>query len=407
PLVPVPEVRAAFELAVQTLAADGAFEPAVAAAEAYRAVATAGRDREKKAEALAAWGAHLRKVSADGAPKFAAAAAEYAALADDRPPGADKADLLRKAATLYREAKDGPASLAALEQVFKLPGLPDDVTGPAWADYADGLVAASRPEDAVKAFRQAMASAAPSSTAARHKLARLLLDTRDPKRAPLGLALLEQVAAAERVAPSEQAAHEQALVELAYEHIRAGRFADAEARLRGQLAVYPSGPEADLGRVLLGTCLVQRSKPDANPRAADPGKALDEALGLVRQVVAAVEARKAAGRPAYSDDWLWAQASQRVLQAYLLMNRPRDVLVEGDKLRRQTAGTADELITLSHMWHAHRQLPGGEQGALSTRDHMRELFDKLKDKPGAFPAAAGEYSRGYWEKVWFAPDKTQ
>ncbi|MBX9581711.1 MAG: hypothetical protein K2X87_15520, partial [Gemmataceae bacterium] len=406
PLVPVHDLRAAFEQAVQVLAADGAFEPAVAAAEAYRAVAAGGRDREKKAEALAAWGAHLQKVNADGGPKLAAAAAEYVALADGRTVETDQADLLRKAAGLYRQAKDGPAALAALDRVVKLPNLPDDVSGPAWADYAEGLLAANRPDDAVKAFRQAMASAAPTATATRHQLARRLIGTRDPRRVPLGMELLIQVASAERVTPAEQGVHERALVELAHERIRANDFADAEARLRKQLTLYPTGPEADLGKVLLGTCLLQRSDPKASPRVPDPAKAREEALGLFQQVVDDADARKAANRSADRDGWLRTRARLGVLHAQLKLMRPRDVLVGGDQLRRELSGEVEELFVLNLMYHAYKQQPGGDSGAAAVRDQMRELFDRLKDKPGSFPAASGEYSRAYWEKVWFAPDKT-
>lgn len=407
-LVPAHDIRAVFEQAVQVLAADGAFEPAVAAAESYRVVAAGGRDREKKAEALAAWATHLQKVNADGGPKFAAAAAEYAALADLRAAESDKADLLRKAAALFKQAKDGPSSLAALDRVVRLPGLPDEVSGPAWAEYADGLLAANRPDDALGAFRQAIASAAPASTAARYKVGRLLLDGGDPRKAPLGLELLRQVADAERVAPAEQMAHERALAELGYERIRARDYADAEGRLRKQLALYPTGIEADLGKVLLGTCLLQRAAPGASPRVPDPAKALDEALGLFRQVIADGDARKAAGRPGERDGWLRTQANLRVLQTFLKMGRPRDVLVEGDKVRRELAGGVEELFVLNLMFHAYKQQPGGEQGALAVRDQMKELFDKLKDKPGAFPEAGGEeYHRAYWEKAWFPPEGTK
>lgn len=403
PLVPVNEVRAVFEQAVQVLAADGAFEPAVAAADAYRAVALGGRDREKKAEALAAWGTHLQKVNADGGPKFAAAAAEFAALADLRAAGADKADLLRKAAGLFTQAKDAPAALAALEQVIKLPNLPDDVTGPVWGDYADGLLAAHRPDEAVAAFNRAMASAGPAATAARHRLARRLIDSRDPKRMAAGMELLVQVASAERVTPAEQGAHERALVELADERIRAKDFADAEARLRKQLSLYPAGAEADLGKVLLGICLLQRSDPRASPRVPDPPKAREEALGLFQQVIADADGRKAANRATDRDPWLRTQAGLRVLQAYLKMGRSRDVLVEGDKARRELSGAVEELFVLNLMYHAYKQQPGGESGALAVREQMRELFDKLKDQPGAFPGNSEEYTRAYWEKVWFGP----
>ena len=61
----------------------------------------------------------------------------------------------------------------------------------------------------------------------------------------------------------------------------------------------------------------------------------------------------------------------------------------------------EELIIWSLVYHAFRQK--GETGKmLQTRDQMKELFDRLpKDK---FRATEGEYSRAYWEKVWFSPE---
>ena len=37
------------------------------------------------------------------------------------------------------------------------------------------------------------------------------------------------------------------------------------------------------------------------------------------------------------------------------------------------------------------------------RDQMKELFDRLP--AASFTAEKGEYSRAYWEKVWFTPEK--
>ena len=55
-LIAVETVQETFDLAVSVLVADGAYEQAVKVADYSMAVATAGRDREKKAEVLAtAW----------------------------------------------------------------------------------------------------------------------------------------------------------------------------------------------------------------------------------------------------------------------------------------------------------------------------------------------------------------
>ena len=53
----------------------------------------------------------------------------------------------------------------------------------------------------------------------------------------------------------DRVAAAQELVELADEAIRARDFQKAEARLRAQLRLYPNGPEAGQGKLLLGTAL--------------------------------------------------------------------------------------------------------------------------------------------------------
>lgn len=407
PYLPVSEVQATFELAVQTLLADGAFEAAFKTAEAYGSVAPAGRDREKRAEVLAAWGTSLPKGGADARVKFAAAADEYVALATARTAATDKADLFRRAAGMYRQAGDPSASIATLEKLLKMTGLGDDVTGPVWVEYAESLLVANRPNEVMPAFNKAMASGGPVSTATRYRLARQFLDSRHAGLAPIGLALLQQIAEAERVGPAEQEVHERALVELAHEHIRAGRFEDAEARLRTQLSRYPTGPEAGLGKLLLAISLLQRAPPlPANSKVPEHPKAAgwrDEALSLCRQIVKDVDAKKqAAGKLAERDPWLRLQACLRILQAYQYMGKPYEVIAEAAPLLRDYKGTVEELIVLSTIYHAHKQLNKDEL-ALKVRDQMREVFTKLKDQPGAFRAAAGEYSRDYWEKTWFTP----
>jgi tetratricopeptide (TPR) repeat protein len=403
PLVPAVAAQAIFEQAVRVLVADGAFESAVAVTESYAAVAAAGRERERRAEVLAAWGESLRQANGDAAPKFAAAAEEYTTLAALRPAETDKAAQLRLAASLYRKAGNTAAELAALKQILGLPNLPEDLRGGVGVEYAKGLTTAGRPQEALDEFKKLIRGDGPAATAARDQFAHLLIDSRVPANVELGMSLLEQIANAEQVSPAEQEIHERALVTVAREEIRKGNYVQAGRRLDKQIRLYKEGAQAGFAKLLLGVCLVQQAAPKANPPATDPKKNREDALQLFKQVVAEVDARRQAGRATDRDPWLRTQAALRVLQTHQQLGQPAEVLADGDKLRWEVAGTADELIVLSLMYHAYKQRDKPE-GALDVHRQMREVFDKLKDKPNVFWAKTGEYSREYWEKVWFAPD---
>ena len=62
----------------------------------------------------------------------------------------------------------------------------------------------------------------------------------------------------------------------------------------------------------------------------------------------------------------------------------------------------EELIILSLVYHAFKQLNDNDQ-ALGTRARMKDAFDKLPET--AFTQPQGEYSRVYWQTVWFGPEK--
>ena len=204
------------------------------------------------------------------------------------------------------------------------------------------------------------------------------------------------------MAPAEREFHERALTELANDLIRQGNFADAEARLRSQLQRYPNGPEAQLARLLLGVCLLQRA---AAPNAPDAPKMRTEAVEVFKEIVTACdEAARRAGKAGERELWLRRQAALRVLQTYQQMKTPeaaQALLAEAAPLLDRQKGTVEELIVLSLVYHAFKQL--NEPGkALQTRDRMKDVFDKLP--PSAFPQTSGEYSRDYWQTVWFAPE---
>jgi tetratricopeptide (TPR) repeat protein len=399
-LVPIQDVQAAFESTIQSLMADGSFDVAVSTAEAYKAVAATGRDREQRADVLASWGASLQKSGADATAKFTQAADDYAALAQLRTADTDKADLFRRAAGFYKQAGNANAAIDIYEQTAKLSNLPDEVHGPILLEFADTLVSLNKPDAALKALQGVMLKEGPAATTARYRLARTLIESRVTPKVDLGVDLMDQIAKAEKVTSAEEEMHERALVDVAHAYIQRGDFAEAEARLQKQVKLYPTGGESGLGKLLLGVCLIQRADARAKPPAANPAKNREEALKLFKLVASEVEARAKDNKATERDPWLRAQASLRVLQTYQQMARPYDVLKDGDALRRQFAGTADELIVLSLMYHAYKQLDKPE-GSFSIHGQMRETFDRIKDKPDVFWAKNGEYSREYWEKVWF------
>jgi hypothetical protein len=170
------------------------------------------------------------------------------------------------------------------------------------------------------------------------------------------------------------------------------------------VAEYPGGPEASLGRLFLGICLVQRAGASgaSAPDAAGVTRMRDEAIKLFKQVVADADAKqKKDGKLSERDAWVRLQAGLRVLQTYQQMHNPKDLLAEAPALLERHRGTVDELIILSLVYHAFKQK--NEPGlSLQTRDQMKDLFDRLPAR--AFPATKGEYSREYWEKVWFPAD---
>lgn len=403
--VAVAEVQAAFELAVTTLLADGAFEPALTVADAYGAVAASGREREKRADVLAAWGTAIMKSQSptEAGPKLKAAADEYAALVAFQPGTDGKLELLRRASELYRRANDPGAAVQRLQEAVKLPNIPAQLIGSVWLELADAMLAAKQTDGVWRVFNEVMATEGYASTATRYRLARQFVDSRHAGLVPMGRALFEQIAKQQNVSPAEREYHERALTELANDLIQQGNFNDAEARVRTQLSIYPNGPEAPLARLLLGVCLLWKADaPGTEP--ADAAKWREEAVAAFKQIVAdcnRIEQRNTKLKD--GEQWLRLQASLRILKAYQQMGKSNDLLGEASRLLDQHKGTVDELIILSLMYHAFKQ-NNDPVSMAAIRDRMKEAFDKLP--PSAFPQTGEEkeYSRGYWLTKWFAPE---
>lgn len=401
PYLPVNELWATVEKAAKDLPAEGSFEPALRLAESFGKVSTSGRDREVKADVLAAWGESLRKQNNAFAPTFKAAAEEYTALAKVADaPNSLKAERLYRASRYFLDAGDRNAQRDSLAKLVQLPEVPEGILGKAWLDYSEVLLASQEPKLAVGAINQAMANRT-GGMAARYKLARLLLDSGDPARQTLGSDLLRQISGAEVVDPSEAEYRERALVELGQDALKAGRFAEAESTFRKQLAIHPGGSEANLARFLLGVCLLQQSarQPGVAEKPDDP-KMRKEALDLFRALVVDIDTQRTkAGTLADRDFWLRTQASLRVLQALQQMERLGEVIATAAVVRRDCEGKVEELIALSMMYHAQKQANHPEL-AMRVLDEMRDVYRALA--PLAFHGG-GEYSREYWDRVWFNP----
>jgi RNA polymerase sigma factor (sigma-70 family) len=177
--------------------------------------------------------------------------------------------------------------------------------------------------------------------------------------------------------------------------IREEKFAIAESRLRKLL---PGAMDLQLAQrqLFLGICLVQL----ATKADLDQAKKLhDEAAELYRKALAIVATAPPGSKTLAA--WIRTQAEIRTLQLLHLTGKTNELLDKAAVLLERHPGTVDELIALSLMFHAFKQ-KGAHDRALVVRDQMKELFVNLKDKPGAFSAEEGEYSRKYWEQVWFA-----
>ena len=90
-----------------------------------------------------------------------------------------------------------------------------------------------------------------------------------------------------------------------------------------------------------------------------------------------------------------------MVQCYLYMGKPGEVIIHADPLIQRHRGTIEELIVLSFVWHAQQDLLRKPEDAAVTKERMRQVFNQLP--PTAFRPTSDDYSREFWEKRWFSP----
>jgi hypothetical protein len=323
------------------------------------------------------------------------------------PPATTRADTLRRAAAMFSLGGEPNDAAETLKMAAKLPELPEQVLGSVWIELADALIKAKRPTKEVwDAFNKAMSEGGPLSTKIRYTIARHFKDTRVKELSALACELYKQICKQTNISQAEQEYQEHAYLDLSDEYVRNNDFSEAEHYLRSQLSAYPTGPDAPFGRLLLGVCLLQIASVPP-PTGPEPSKATalrDEALRLFRTIVADADTKQKEHKLSEHEAWVQKQAAIRILLCYLQTNNPNDLLRESADLVERCRGTVEELIIWSLVYHAFKQ-KGDSVRALETRDKMKELFDRLPASAFTADRGVGEYSRVYWEKTWFTPEK--
>jgi hypothetical protein len=402
--VPATEVRAAFEEVIRRAADEADFSTAVRAATSYASVAEAGQDRVRRAETNAAWADALEKTHpAEAKAKHAAAGAEFAAAAETA--AAARPELLRQALRRLKQGGSTAEALAVADKLLAIKDLPPEDAGQAWLTKAD-LLPADNPEGIIGALNKAMEFPGPAATAARLKLA--MQQITDGKRAvegsgliqsgdlsmaerakgekqiQLGRQLLVQLADASTVAPAEAAVHEEAVFQLGSLLMGDRQYADAEARFRKQIQLYPDGRMAGNGRLWLACCLVEQAG-RTDRKEVDPGdRRLAESLDLLRPLLDSPIA------------FLRTQAEIRTLNTLLVQQKYDAVQKYGDELAGKYRGKPDELVVGRLMFHAILRKSPFEPGeALRMLLRMEEAYKGLA--AADFPPDPA-YSHDHWAK---------
>lgn len=386
------ELRAIFEDVIKASNAEGDFSTALRAATAYAKVAEGRADRKHRAEIDERWANALLKTNPSTAkPKFLDAANEYAALAEESTVAELKAGYRRRAAFQFQRAGENSRALELIDRNVTAKDLTEELHGQAWLDRAD-LLPGDRPAEIEEALRKAVALPGAAAAPARFKLAvsyvkrgqaQLAKETTAEVRreaestAKLGRDMLAQLADASTV--SDATTHEHALFELGRLAMLDRDLAEAEARLRKQLTLYPAGEQADNARLWLASALLAKAQADG----AVANKARSEALVQLRELAKS------------SDSFLrtWGEIWQA--NTLLQMGDTAATIPLCQELMAKHTGTLEELVLGKLLIHAYlTATPANVAEAKRTYARMEELFAKL---PRESYRSDAEYSFDHWK----------
>jgi TolA-binding protein len=386
------ELRAVFEEVIKASNAEGDFPSALRAATAYAKVAEGNADRRYRAEIDERWANALLKSNPAGAkPKFLDAANEYAALADGTADPTEKAGYRRRAAFQLQRAGENSKALELISRTVTEKDLPEAALGQAWLDRAD-LLPGDQTAEIEAALKKAVALSGPAAGAARFKLAVTYVKrgqgllakaaTVDEKReaestAKLGRDMLAQLADATTV--GDPATQELALFELGRLAMLDRNFPEAEARLRKQLALHPSGEHSDNARLWLASALLAKAQTDTGVAL----KARTEALVYLKELAKSPDA--------FLRTWGEIWQANTLLQ----MGDSAATVPLCKELMVRHAGTLEELVLGKLLVHAYLTLqPADAAEARRVYARMEELFAKL---PREAYRSDAEYSYEHWK----------
>lgn len=395
PHVGIDHVRTTFEDVIRACVTDGDVKSATRAATLYDRVAAPGRGTELKAETFLgmAYTAAKKPDPTNAAATLAkAAAAEYDALAAAATAPAAKADALRKAAAALTVAGDKATAKERFEQILATPGLSPEAANAVRMDLAD---ATTDPAKAAAVFQQVVEAGGTQAYGARVKLAVAQLDRAKQAMKDYGaegkaradgwtaaaVTLLEQATTASAVAPTDQAAHEQALFTLGRVKMEHGQYADAAGRLRTLVELYPAAKEGERAKLFLASCLLVEGTAGAGNEAR-----VKDALALLDPLMKS------------ADPFLRTQAGVRSARARLAAKQWQEAVTAAQATADDARGSVEELIALSLAYNGLAEQKRAEQcKVIETR--MRRVFADLPD--ALYTGTGPEYTKAYWKTNWF------
>jgi len=422
PLVPANEARALFEQTVQIFRQAGEYENALKLTDLYGKLADQGRDREVAAEVAEAWAAALLAANdAAGANKqFLQAGAAYEKLSAARQ-GADRGDLLRKAAQQFRRAGDKARALEILEGIAaRIPDYPPDKLGEVNFELGEAHLAVGDKAKARLAYQGAADRDGPTRPRARLQLAKLLIEENVADQA---MPLLEENLDP-RIAAKDAETHQQSLFTLAEAYYQRRDFVSAERRLLEALQFYPASAMATKGRFLLGRCywyqaaqesreLQKRQQELAGELPEDQKLAitkkaqghekqyrelLRKAIPPFDEVEKVLIARNGEGALSPLDSVLLRQASFAVSDAMFFLGDYDQAVQRYQRIAERYPTRVEALTAMSQVWSIHQNNLGDADKAGKALDRMREVFQKMGNE--AFDDSTKIHKRAYWVG-WF------
>ena len=183
----------------------------------------------------------------------------------------------------------------------------------------------------------------------------------------------------------------------ALELMKARQFSEAEEEIR-KLQPTLKGYQSSAAKFYVGACLTERA---GDGKTKDANMLREEAKLLFREVISELARVQ---EKTEAQQWLYKRAQVGILKTFFYSNKPDEVLKEAQAVVDSSGETIEGIIARALIYYAYKE-KGNDAAARDTFNRMKVHFERLPDT--AFTAKSGEYSRAYWEKVWFGSEATK